>query len=137
MAVILITHDLGVVADIADRVRSCTPARSSRRPGATSCFDAPDAPLHRGLLAQCPASTRPRGDAGEPIPGPPPQPATGPPAAGSTRAAPLSPGTGARRRRRRCRAGPTRQLRCLHPPLRALSPAHSAAATAAREGDAP
>ena len=54
MAVMFITHDMGVVAEIADRVVVMRAARRSRR--ATSCaiFERPAQPYTRALLAAVP-----------------------------------------------------------------------------------
>ena len=45
MAIIWITHDLGVIAGIADRVMSCTVGRSSNRRPWTSCSTIPATPI--------------------------------------------------------------------------------------------
>jgi oligopeptide/dipeptide ABC transporter ATP-binding protein len=73
-AVLLITHDLGVIAEAADRVIVMYGGRVVEEAGVVALFDAPRHPYTRGLLA-----SRPRiGDgraALEPIPGAPPDPA--------------------------------------------------------------
>ena len=53
MAIVLVTHDLGVVADIATRPPSCTPARSSNRPRGAAARR-PAHPYTRGLLDAMP-----------------------------------------------------------------------------------
>ena len=68
-AIVLITHDLGVVARVADRVQVMYAGRSAERGDIMSLFDHPSHPYTRGLM-----DSLPRGD-GErltPIPGAPP-----------------------------------------------------------------
>jgi len=50
MAVILVTHDLGVIAGHSDRVASCTPARSWRPAPPRTCFDNPRHPYTEALF---------------------------------------------------------------------------------------
>jgi oligopeptide/dipeptide ABC transporter ATP-binding protein len=68
-AVVLITHDLGVVARVADRVHVMYAGRSVERGSILSIFDHPSHPYTRGLLASVPALGRERLS---PIPGAPP-----------------------------------------------------------------
>ena len=57
MSIVFITHDLGVVADIATASSSCTRAARSRR-HASEIFACPH-PLHRGLLDSIPRLAAP------------------------------------------------------------------------------
>ena len=47
MSLMLITHDLGVVADVADRARSCMPDGLSRQAASARSMTA-GPPVHRG-----------------------------------------------------------------------------------------
>jgi peptide/nickel transport system ATP-binding protein len=62
-AVLLITHDLGVVADIADRVVVMYAGRTIEQAGAAALFGAPSHPYTRGLLDAVP-NPAPRGTFG-------------------------------------------------------------------------
>jgi oligopeptide/dipeptide ABC transporter ATP-binding protein len=53
-AVVLITHDLGVVARVCDRVNVMYAGRFVERAAVTDLFDAPTHPYTRGLLASLP-----------------------------------------------------------------------------------
>ena len=53
-AIMLITHDLGVVAEIADASSSCMPAASSRRRRSALLFADPQHPYTLGLLGSIP-----------------------------------------------------------------------------------
>ena len=78
-AVILITHDLGVVAEIADDVLVMYAGRGVEYGTGEQVFRAPQHPYTWGLLASCPRSTGDRRRAGA-DPGQPAEPAR--PAAG-------------------------------------------------------
>jgi peptide/nickel transport system ATP-binding protein len=67
--VVFITHDLGVVARIADRVQVMYAGRTVERGDVESIFNHPTHPYTRGLLASLPALGRERLT---PIPGAPP-----------------------------------------------------------------
>jgi oligopeptide/dipeptide ABC transporter ATP-binding protein len=67
--VVFITHDLGVVARIADRVQVMYAGRTVERGDVESIFQNPTHPYTRGLLASLPALGRERLT---PIPGAPP-----------------------------------------------------------------
>ena len=55
MGLVLITHDMGVVAETADRVhRACTPASRSRRTATATLFADPQHPYTAALLAALP-----------------------------------------------------------------------------------
>ncbi len=68
-AIVLITHDLGVVARIADRVQVMYAGRVAERGHVMSIFDHPSHPYTRGLLSSLPALGTERLS---PIPGSPP-----------------------------------------------------------------
>jgi len=53
-AIVIITHDLGVVADIADRVVVMYAGRRIEQAGVDELFAAPQHPYTRGLLAAIP-----------------------------------------------------------------------------------
>ncbi len=53
-AVVLITHDLGVIARVADRVNVMYAGRNVETGGVNSLFDHPSHPYTRGLLASLP-----------------------------------------------------------------------------------
>jgi oligopeptide/dipeptide ABC transporter ATP-binding protein len=55
MAVVLITHDLGVVAEFADRVAVMYSGRIVETASAADLFERPKHPYTRGLLASLPA----------------------------------------------------------------------------------
>jgi peptide/nickel transport system ATP-binding protein len=57
-AVLLITHDLGVVADIADRVVVMYAGRTIEQAGSTALFATPSHPYTRGLLDAVPNPAR-------------------------------------------------------------------------------
>ncbi|TDC80671.1 ABC transporter ATP-binding protein [Actinomadura sp. 7K507] len=77
-ATVLITHDLGVVAELADRVVVMYAGRVVEHGDVGAIFDSPRHPYTRGLLESLPALD---GDAGDltPIPGSPPTPGEVPP----------------------------------------------------------
>ena len=58
MAIILITHDLGVVARMADDVASCTRERSSRKGPPTTSSTARPIPIRWGSRRRCRATRR-------------------------------------------------------------------------------
>ncbi|TDT33292.1 dipeptide ABC transporter ATP-binding protein [Naumannella halotolerans] len=68
MALLLVTHDWGVVADIADRVIVMKDGRLVEAAGAEEIFTAPTNPYTQAMLASDPAKEGPR----------PPRPATAP-----------------------------------------------------------
>lgn len=68
-AVVLITHDLGVVARVADRVQGMYAGRVVERGSVESVYDHPSHPYTRGLLQSLPTVGRERL---QPIPGAPP-----------------------------------------------------------------
>jgi oligopeptide/dipeptide ABC transporter ATP-binding protein len=68
-AVVLITHDLGVVARVADRVQVMYAGRVVERGDVMPLFDHPTHPYTRGLLASMPTGDQARL---KPIPGAPP-----------------------------------------------------------------
>jgi len=116
MAIVIITHNMGVIAETADRVLVMYAGRVIEEAPVAQVFDRPLHPYTRGLLECVPSLTedRPRLVA---IPGTLPEPARRPPG---------------------CRFGP----RCRHaqpscaeaiPQLQTLEPAHTAACFRARE----
>jgi peptide/nickel transport system ATP-binding protein len=70
-ALIMITHDLGVVADIADDVMVMYAGRAAERAPKRDVFYAPHHPYTKGLLESIPSS-KAAGDRLKPIPGQPP-----------------------------------------------------------------
>jgi peptide/nickel transport system ATP-binding protein len=72
MAVILITHDLGVVAEIADEIAVMYAGRIVERAPAGRIFEAPQHPYTWGLLKSIPRLDVDRGSELVPIPGRPP-----------------------------------------------------------------
>src|SRR4051794_38572431 len=72
MAVIMITHDLGVVAELADDVSVMYAGRVVERASTTTLFDAPQHPYTWGLLGSIPRMTAPRDEPLVPIAGRPP-----------------------------------------------------------------
>ena len=71
-AIVLITHDLGVVADMADDVVVMYGGRIVERGGIDDIFYAPEMPYTWGLLGSVPRMDVGRGARLEPIPGQPP-----------------------------------------------------------------
>jgi peptide/nickel transport system ATP-binding protein len=75
MALIVITHDLGVVADIADRVMVMYAGRTVEAAGVEDLFERPRHPYTEGLLRSMPLIGRNRRL--DSIPGQPPAPSPG------------------------------------------------------------
>jgi peptide/nickel transport system ATP-binding protein len=73
-AVILITHDLGIVADVADEVVVMYAARVVEQAPADKLYDSPEMPYTLGLLTSIPRMDRERTDRLDPIRGNPPSP---------------------------------------------------------------
>jgi oligopeptide/dipeptide ABC transporter ATP-binding protein len=73
-AIVLITHDLGVVAGVADRVMVMYAGRQAELAAVDDLFYRPRHPYTAGLLASLPRVDRPadRSDRLQPIPGQPP-----------------------------------------------------------------
>jgi peptide/nickel transport system ATP-binding protein len=72
--VIVITHDLGIVADIADEVAVMYGARIVERAPTDVLYDRPEMPYTLGLLASIPRMDRALTDRLDPIRGNPPSP---------------------------------------------------------------
>jgi peptide/nickel transport system ATP-binding protein len=72
MAVILITHDLGVVAEHADEIAVMYAGKVVEQAPTDVMFDAPEHPYTWGLLRSIPRLDRPRDEPLVPIPGRPP-----------------------------------------------------------------
>jgi peptide/nickel transport system ATP-binding protein len=72
MAIIMITHDLGVVAQIADRIAVMYAGRIVETADTRRLFASPQHPYTWGLLRSIPTLTGPRGVELVPIPGRPP-----------------------------------------------------------------
>ncbi len=108
-ALVLITHDLGVVAGVADRIAVMYGGRVVEQGKVDDVFYRPRHPYTRGLLASIPKLDL-RQERLQPIEGAPPSLTSRPRAAPSIRAA-RSPRPAAAARSRRC-AGPARSDRC-------------------------
>ena len=78
MAIIMITHDLGVVAGIADRLAVMYSGRIVEEGPTDQVFDQPRMPYTQGLLASVPRFDAPQAELVA-IPGQPPDPARRPP----------------------------------------------------------
>ena len=78
MAIVMITHDLGVVAGIADRVAVMYSGRVVEAGPTDPVFDCPRMPYTRGLLGSIPRFDAPQSDLVA-IPGQPPDPVRRPP----------------------------------------------------------
>jgi peptide/nickel transport system ATP-binding protein len=72
MAIIMITHDLGVVAEMADRIAVMYAGRIVESADTRRLFAAPQHPYTWGLLRSIPSLDGPRGTELVPIPGRPP-----------------------------------------------------------------
>ena len=72
MAVILITHDLGVVAENADEVAVMYAGRIVERAGVADLFERPHHPYTWGLLGSAPSLAPGQADELVPVPGQPP-----------------------------------------------------------------
>ena len=72
MAVIIITHDLGIVAEMADEIAVMYAGRIVERAPARRIFAAPEHPYTWGLLGSIPRLDAVRGSELVPIPGRPP-----------------------------------------------------------------
>ncbi|MFB4302744.1 ABC transporter ATP-binding protein [Actinomadura sp. NTSP31] len=116
MGMVLITHDLGVVAGVADRIVVMYAGSVAEQAPARELYARPAHPYTRGLLASVPRLDR-RGDALVPIKGTPPNPAALPPGC------PFQP---------RC---PRAEALCAaeRPPLVTVAPGHEAACHFAEE----
>jgi peptide/nickel transport system ATP-binding protein len=72
MAIVIITHDLGVVAEMADEIAVMYAGRIVETASAASVFSAPEHPYTWGLLKSIPKLYGPREEDLVPIPGTPP-----------------------------------------------------------------
>jgi len=72
MAVVLITHDLGVVAEVTDEIAVMYAGKIVEAAPTEKIFHAPEHPYTWGLLQSIPRLDRPRGEPLVPIPGLPP-----------------------------------------------------------------
>ncbi|MGO9248370.1 MAG: ABC transporter ATP-binding protein [Solirubrobacteraceae bacterium] len=79
MALVLVTHDLGVVADMADEIAVMYAGQIVESAPAERVFSAPEHPYTWGLLRSIPTLDGPREELLEPIPGSPPSPLAPPP----------------------------------------------------------
>ena len=73
-AVVLITHDLGIVADVADEVQVMYAARVVESAPTSKLYASPEMPYTLGLLASIPRMDREATDRLDPIRGNPPSP---------------------------------------------------------------
>jgi peptide/nickel transport system ATP-binding protein len=71
-AIVMITHDLGVVAEVTDHIAVMYAGRIIERGPTPTIFGAPEHPYTWGLLKSIPRLDLPRGDELVPIPGRPP-----------------------------------------------------------------
>jgi peptide/nickel transport system ATP-binding protein len=71
-AVVVITHDLGVVAEMADEIAVMYAGRIVEQGTADTIFNTPEHPYTWGLLSSIPRMDAPRGEELVPIPGRPP-----------------------------------------------------------------
>jgi peptide/nickel transport system ATP-binding protein len=74
MALVLVTHDLGVVADMADEIAVMYAGQIVEHAPAERMFSAPEHPYTWGLLRSIPTLDGPREELLTPIPGSPPSP---------------------------------------------------------------
>jgi peptide/nickel transport system ATP-binding protein len=72
MAIVIVTHDLGIVAELADEVAVMYAGRIVERAPTAALFAAPEHPYTWGLLQSIPRLERPRGEQLVAIPGRPP-----------------------------------------------------------------
>jgi peptide/nickel transport system ATP-binding protein len=79
MALVLVTHDLGVVAEMADEIAVMYAGRIVEHAPAQRIFAAPEHPYTWGLLRSIPTLDGPREELLTPIPGSPPSPLAPPP----------------------------------------------------------
>ncbi len=79
ITVILITHDLGIVADVADEVAVMYGGRIVERAPTVTLYGQPEMPYTLGLLASIPRMDREPSERLDPIPGNPPSPIKLPP----------------------------------------------------------
>jgi oligopeptide/dipeptide ABC transporter ATP-binding protein len=111
MAIVLITHDLGMVAEAADDVLVMYAGRAVERAPVDELFARPLMPYTLALLRSVPRADRPKGTMADPIPGSPPNLLEPPPGC------PFEP---------RCFLAEDRCREVL-PPLRSRGPNRSAA----------
>jgi oligopeptide/dipeptide ABC transporter ATP-binding protein len=115
-AVLLITHDLGVVAETCDRVAVMYAGRVVETASALELFEAPCHPYTRALLAAVPRLTDPIGGRLPAIPGQPPDILRLP---GGCPFHPRCPDATARCAQEEptvTRYSPEREVRCFHAP---------------------
>jgi peptide/nickel transport system ATP-binding protein len=79
MALVLVTHDLGVVAEMADEIAVMYAGRIVEHAPAERVLTAPEHPYTWGLLRSIPTLDGPREELLTPIPGSPPSPLAPPP----------------------------------------------------------
>jgi oligopeptide/dipeptide ABC transporter ATP-binding protein len=79
LSILLITHDLGVVAEFCDEVAVMYAGKIVERASASRLFSEPLHPYTQGLLASTPDPDAPPGESFRPIPGSPPRPWEHPP----------------------------------------------------------
>ncbi|MEV4754967.1 ABC transporter ATP-binding protein [Micromonospora sp. NPDC049559] len=117
-AIILITHDLGVVADIADQVVVMYAGRAVERAPVGELFAAPRHPYTRGLLGALPAAASVGADGRRrlaEIPGLVPAPYSDPDECAFRPRCPRAQSDCASRRPVLSPAGPDHVVACLHP----------------------
>ena len=90
MALVLVTHNMGVVAEMARRVAVMYAGQVMEERSADALFAAPRHPVHRGAARGDARAPRRRDRGSPPFPASCPGSTTGPPAACSRRAAPIA-----------------------------------------------
>ena len=116
MAVVLITHDLGVVAEVTDQIVVMYAGRIVEAASTEKIFRAPEHPYTWGLLQSIPRLDRPRDEPLVPIAGPAAEPDQPPerllvPSALPVRARAAPPGRA--RSSSRCPTTPSHRVACL------------------------
>ncbi|RYC30722.1 ABC transporter ATP-binding protein [Lichenibacterium minor] len=121
-AMILVTHDLGVVAEVADDVAVMYAGRAVEAGPVTDIFDDPQHPYTIGLMGSMPALGRRTGRLAT-IPGAVPLPADLPPGCRFATRCPFADARCAAERPPERAFGPAHRAACWHAPLESLGAA--------------